>query len=83
VSRLTAFIAFDMLAQHATDRRDAPFADRRHALEQFLKGADSPDPGEGTGLDECCSVALLVRERLARDALTAVPKTSGSSGLHL
>ncbi|MFE9423918.1 non-homologous end-joining DNA ligase [Kitasatospora sp. NPDC006697] len=41
------------------------------------------DPGEGTGLLECCVVALTARHLLAEDGLTAFPKTTGSKGLHL
>ncbi|MFE0462865.1 non-homologous end-joining DNA ligase [Kitasatospora sp. NPDC058965] len=41
------------------------------------------DPGEGTGVVECCAVALVARELLAADGLTAWPKTTGSKGLHL
>ncbi len=41
------------------------------------------DPGEGAGLHECASVALLVRERLAERDLEAFAVTSGSKGLHL
>ena len=41
------------------------------------------DPGEPAGLHECCAVALLVRDRLARRDLLAKPVTSGSKGLHL
>ncbi|MEY9965323.1 bifunctional non-homologous end joining protein LigD [Streptacidiphilus sp. MAP12-16] len=41
------------------------------------------DPGPGAGMAECCAVALLTRERLADDGLTAWVKTSGSKGLHL
>lgn len=41
------------------------------------------DPGPGIGLPECCRVALLVREALARDGLECWVKTSGSKGLHL
>jgi bifunctional non-homologous end joining protein LigD len=41
------------------------------------------DPGEPAGLQECCSVALLVRERLADRDLEAGAVTSGSKGLHL
>jgi bifunctional non-homologous end joining protein LigD len=41
------------------------------------------DPGAPAGLRECCTVALLVRERLADMGLTAAPVTSGSKGLHL
>lgn len=41
------------------------------------------DPGEPAGLPECCSVALLVREKLAERDLECRPVTSGSKGLHL
>lgn len=41
------------------------------------------DPGEPAGLPECCSVALLVRDRLAQRDLDARAVTSGSKGLHL
>ncbi len=41
------------------------------------------DPGEGAGLHECATVALLVRERLAERELDAFAVTSGSKGLHL
>ena len=41
------------------------------------------DPGEPAGLHECCSVALLVRAKLAERKLDAKPVLSGSKGLHL
>jgi len=41
------------------------------------------DPGEPAGLHECCTVALLVRDKLAERGLHAKPVTSGSKGLHL
>ncbi|OON81179.1 non-homologous end-joining DNA ligase [Streptomyces tsukubensis] len=41
------------------------------------------DPGAPATVVECCRVALLLRERLAADGLTAYAKTSGSKGLHL
>jgi bifunctional non-homologous end joining protein LigD len=41
------------------------------------------DPGPPAGLLECCDVALLVRERLARDGLQAFVKTSAAKGLHV
>ena len=52
-----------------------------------LRGADRVvidlDPGEPAGLHECCTVALLVRDRLAERGMDAKPVTSGSKGLHL
>jgi bifunctional non-homologous end joining protein LigD len=41
------------------------------------------DPGEPAGLHECCTVALLVKERLDARGLTSYAVTSGSKGLHL
>lgn len=41
------------------------------------------DPGPPAGLRECCTVALLVRERLDAEGLRCAPVTSGSKGLHL
>ncbi|MDH6707526.1 bifunctional non-homologous end joining protein LigD [Kitasatospora sp. MAA19] len=41
------------------------------------------DPGEGASVLTCRTVALLLRERLAADGLTAWVKTSGAKGLHL
>jgi len=41
------------------------------------------DPGAPAGLAECCEVALLMRDRLARDGLEAYPKTSGKKGMQL
>ncbi len=41
------------------------------------------DPGEPAGLQECCQVALGVREALAERGLASHPVTSGSKGLHL
>src|SRR6478736_4970989 len=41
------------------------------------------DPGDPAGLHECCTVALLVRDKLAERGLRAKPVTSGSKGLHL
>jgi bifunctional non-homologous end joining protein LigD len=41
------------------------------------------DPGAPAGLQECCQVALLVRDKLVDRGLTAAPVTSGSKGLHM
>jgi bifunctional non-homologous end joining protein LigD len=41
------------------------------------------DPGPGTGLADCCRVAIWLREALAEAGLEALPKTSGGLGLHL
>lgn len=41
------------------------------------------DPGEGTGMTECCQIAELLTEVLDAVGLQAWPKTSGSKGLQL
>ena len=41
------------------------------------------DPGAPAGLTECCAVAVLMRDRLAGDGVTAYPKTSGKKGMQL
>ncbi|MFN2527064.1 MAG: non-homologous end-joining DNA ligase [Actinomycetota bacterium] len=41
------------------------------------------DPGPGVGMGECCSIALMLRARLAVMDLSCHPKLSGSRGLHL
>jgi bifunctional non-homologous end joining protein LigD len=41
------------------------------------------DPGPGTGLAECCRIALWLRNALADDGLQGVCKTSGGLGLHV
>ncbi|GAB2923301.1 non-homologous end-joining DNA ligase [Rhodococcus aerolatus] len=41
------------------------------------------DPGEPADVLDCARVAVLLRERLHDDGLTAFPKTSGGKGLHL
>ena len=41
------------------------------------------DPGPGTGLAECCRIALWLRDALADDGLHGVCKTSGGLGLHV
>ncbi|MDQ1676845.1 MAG: bifunctional non-ous end joining protein LigD [Actinomycetota bacterium] len=41
------------------------------------------DPGPPAGLAKCLRVAVLVRDRLAADGLTAYPKTSGNKGMQL
>jgi bifunctional non-homologous end joining protein LigD len=59
-------------------------------VPQWTVGSTGPDrlvvdldPGAPAGLAECAEVALLLRERLAADGLTALPKTSGRKGMQL
>jgi bifunctional non-homologous end joining protein LigD len=52
-----------------------------------VRGADllvvDLDPGPPATIVDCARVALQIRERLAADGLTALPKTSGSKGMQL
>jgi bifunctional non-homologous end joining protein LigD len=41
------------------------------------------DPGPGSGLSECCEVALILREALERLGLACFAKTSGSKGIQV
>jgi bifunctional non-homologous end joining protein LigD len=41
------------------------------------------DPGAPAGLTECCAVAVLMRDRLGADGVSAYPKTSGKKGMQL
>jgi bifunctional non-homologous end joining protein LigD len=41
------------------------------------------DPGAPAALQECCRVAVLMRDRLAEDGLASYPKTSGKKGMQL
>jgi bifunctional non-homologous end joining protein LigD len=41
------------------------------------------DPGAPAALQECCGVAVLMRDRLAADGISAYPKTSGKKGMQL
>lgn len=63
-----------------------------HTPQWRLKGSEPADPdllvvdldpGPPAGLAECCRVASAARERLARDGLPALAKTSGKKGMQL
>jgi bifunctional non-homologous end joining protein LigD len=41
------------------------------------------DPGPPAGIAECCEVALILRDALARIGLECFPKTSGSKGIQV
>jgi bifunctional non-homologous end joining protein LigD len=55
----------------------------RHDLHRPTVIAFDLDPGEGTGLLECCEVALRLRELFASLELHSFVKTSGSKGLQV
>jgi bifunctional non-homologous end joining protein LigD len=52
-------------------------------VEQPTVMAFDLDPGPGTGLVECCEVAVLLRDALAQLGLECFAKTSGSKGIQL
>jgi len=61
-----------------------------HPLLATVERPDAPlsvvfdlDPGPDIGMVACCRVAIAIRLLLARLGLKAVPKTSGSAGLHV
>ena len=56
---------------------------RREAMERPTALAFDLDPGEGTGLLECCAVGLRLRRLFADLGLESLPKTSGSKGLQV
>ena len=41
------------------------------------------DPGQGSGLAECCEVAVILRDALRQLKLECFPKTSGSKGIQV
>jgi bifunctional non-homologous end joining protein LigD len=41
------------------------------------------DPGAGSGLAECCEVAVILRDALQQLGLECFPKTSGSKGIQV
>jgi bifunctional non-homologous end joining protein LigD len=41
------------------------------------------DPGAPAKIDECCEVALALRDVLVEDGLVPLPKTSGSKGMQV
>jgi bifunctional non-homologous end joining protein LigD len=51
-----------------------------HGADQLVLDLD---PGAPAAIAECAQVALLLRDALAEDGLTALAKTSGSKGMQL
>ncbi len=60
-----------------------PSLSRADHIERPTVMAFDLDPGEPAGLDECCEVALVLREALRRIGLESFPKTSGSKGIQV
>ncbi len=67
------------LELHTPQWTFAPDGTERHPDRLVL----DLDPGPGTGLAECATVAAWTREILDGAGLTAFPVTSGSKGIHL
>lgn len=51
-----------------------------HAADRMVVDLD---PGPGTGLAQCCAVALLVADYVGGDGLAGQPVTSGSKGMQI
>ncbi|MEZ5319170.1 MAG: hypothetical protein R2752_17350, partial [Vicinamibacterales bacterium] len=76
---LTTLLYMTQLAAISQDPWFSRVADPTH---QDYAAIDL-DPGEGAGFAEALDVARWVKDELDRYGLPAVPKTSGSRGLHI
>jgi bifunctional non-homologous end joining protein LigD len=70
------------MTQLASISQDPWFSRVADAIHQDYAAIDL-DPGEGAGFDKVLDVARWVKEELDRLSIPAVPKTSGSRGLHI
>jgi bifunctional non-homologous end joining protein LigD len=70
-------------AANLADLELHPSLSRAAKIERPTMMAFDLDPGSPAGLTECCEVALILRETLARLGLESFPKTSGSKGLQV
>ena len=70
------------MTQLAAISQDPWFSRVADAIHQDYAAIDL-DPGEGAGFDKVLDVARWVKEELDRLSIPAVPKTSGSRGLHI
>lgn len=70
------------MTQLAAISQDPWFSRVSDPLHQDYTAIDL-DPGEGTGFDRILDVARWVKDELDRFSIPAVPKTSGSRGLHI
>src|SRR5436305_6678667 len=60
-----------------------PFLHRAPKLETATSVVFDLDPGTGADIDDCCDVALLLRDALAALKLKSFAKVSGSKGLQV
>jgi bifunctional non-homologous end joining protein LigD len=70
------------MAQLAAISQDPWFSRVSDPLHQDYTAIDL-DPGEGAGFERVLDVARWVKDELDRFGIPAVPKTSGSRGLHI
>ena len=60
-----------------------PFLHRVDDLDVATHVVFDLDPGEGADIEDCCRVALLLREALAAIGLESLAKVSGSKGVQV
>lgn len=60
-----------------------PFLHRAPHIERATSIVFDLDPGRGATMADCCEVALILRDALARLGLESLAKTSGSKGLQI
>ncbi|MDQ3069564.1 MAG: DNA ligase D [Acidobacteriota bacterium] len=77
-----ALVTLLYMAQIASISQD-PWFSRLSSLEYADFVAIDLDPGEGASFKTVLDVARAVKEELDRFSIPAVPKTSGSSGIHI
>lgn len=67
-----SFVGFDLLALGGSDMRDAPFHERRRALESVLGPAGAPSGGPGAAVPAAGPAAGVHLTPVTRDRLTAL-----------
>jgi bifunctional non-homologous end joining protein LigD len=60
-----------------------PFLHRAPKLDVATSVVFDLDPGTGASIDECCEVALLLRDALGKIGFESLAKVSGSKGLQV
>jgi len=70
-------------AANLADLELHPSLSKADRIERPTTMAFDLDPGEPATIEECCEVALLLREALEQLGLQSFPKTSGSKGMQL
>jgi bifunctional non-homologous end joining protein LigD len=70
-------------AANLADLEIHPSLSKVHPIDRPTTMAFDLDPGEPATIEQCCEVALLLREALEPLGLESFPKTSGSKGMQL